>query len=435
MSQEDDAVVAWIRESAFPLATLNPHAPLDDLAPFQRIVGDAAIVGLGEGSHGTRECFLAKHRLLRFLVEKMGFTLVAMEMDWMRAAALNDYILTGRGDARTLLKQNGYWFWYAEEILDLSEWLRAYNADPHHQRIYFAGFDAVGLERASLDQVVRYIERVDPPHAARVAALYQPLSGVSILRLPAPPVRQRLIEAAQQVSRLLAEQAPVYIARSSPAAFAEIVRQARIAEQVTHRLHDADAPRHSAAFRAMAQRREQGLAEHIIWLHEQASAGAKMILWAHNWHVGTWGVWHLGPEKDLAPFQWVGAELRQRYREQYLALGFSFGEGKHNALAIDEEGRLLVHPRPPFLLAPARAGSYEETLARAGRQYVLDLRAAPAGEVRKWLEGPHPFRVLNDVHHSEEDDYHQTPLLRWFDVLIHLEQISPSRLLARRFAT
>src|SRR5579885_478210 len=185
MSQEDDAVVAWIRESAFPLATLNPHAPLDDLAPFQRIVGDAAIVGLGEGSHGTRECFLAKHRLLRFLVEKMGFTLVAMEMDWMRAAALNDYILTGRGDARTLLKQNGYWFWYAEEILDLSEWLRAYNADPHHQRIYFAGFDAVGLERASLDQVVRYIERVDPPHAARVAALYQPLSGVSILRSPA----------------------------------------------------------------------------------------------------------------------------------------------------------------------------------------------------------------------------------------------------------
>ncbi len=431
MSQEHDAVITWIKAGALPLTTLDPRAPLDDLAAFEQIVGDAAIVGLGEGSHGAHECFLVKHRLLRFLVEQMGFTLVAMEMDWMRAAALNDYILTGVGDVSRLLKQNGYWFWHTEELLDIIEWLRAYNVDPRHQQVAFAGFDAIGLEETSVTQVVRYIERVDPSRSAQVAALYQPLAGVSIRRLPAPAVRQWLIEAAQQVSQLLAEQAPVYIARSSPAAFAEVVRQARIVEYVTHRLYDADAPRHSAAFRAMAQRREQGLAEQVIWLHEQTSAGAKMVLWAHNWHVGTWGVWHLGPEKDLAPFQWMGIELRQRYRKQYLALGFSFGEGMHNALAIDEEGKLLIHPRPPFLIAPKRAGSYEQVLARAGRQYVLDLRAAPVGEVREWLEGPHPFRVLNDVHHSEEDNYHQAPLSRWFDVLLYLEQISPSHLLPK----
>ena len=85
MSQEHDAVITWIKAGALPLTTLDPRAPLDDFAAFEQIVGDAAIVGLGEGSHGAHECFLVKHRLLRFLVEQMGFTLVAMEMDWMRS--------------------------------------------------------------------------------------------------------------------------------------------------------------------------------------------------------------------------------------------------------------------------------------------------------------------------------------------------------------
>lgn len=62
-----------------------------------------------------------------------------------------------------------------------------------------------------------------------------------------------LIEAARQVSQVLADQAATYITRSSPTAFVEVVQQARVVEHITHRLHGADAPRHSTAFRAMAQ--------------------------------------------------------------------------------------------------------------------------------------------------------------------------------------
>ena len=431
MSQADTLIVSWLKAHAVPLTTLDPQAPLDDLAPFVDMVGAATLVGLGEASHGAHECLVVKHRLLRLLVERLGFSLLAVEMDWMSASRINEYVLNGVGEARALLKQNGYWFHNTREMLGLIEWLRVYNADPQHQKVRFAGFDAIGVERASLERIVEYVRQVDNARAAKVAQLYQSMAGVSIRRLPAPPVRHQLYDAAHQVSMLLTEQAHTYVARSSPSAFAAILQEARIVEQATCRLLYADTARSSPEFQTMAQVREQGMTENVCWLHEQAEGGEKIALWAHNWHIGTWGVWHLGPDKDQLPFRWMGIELRQRYHEHYVAVGFSFVHGQHNAIAIDQEGRWLAHPRPPFHLAPARdRETYHVMFAEAGQQYLLDLRA-PAGEaVRTWLAGPHPFRVLNDTQ-SNESDFHQAPLLQWFDVLIHIEQISPSHLLPK----
>jgi hypothetical protein len=39
--------LAWIRDRAIPIATLDAHAPLDDLEPFRAIVDGARVVGFG----------------------------------------------------------------------------------------------------------------------------------------------------------------------------------------------------------------------------------------------------------------------------------------------------------------------------------------------------------------------------------------------------
>jgi hypothetical protein len=46
-------VTGWIRQNAAPLNTVDHSAPLDDLAPLGRSIGDAEIVGLGESTHGA----------------------------------------------------------------------------------------------------------------------------------------------------------------------------------------------------------------------------------------------------------------------------------------------------------------------------------------------------------------------------------------------
>jgi erythromycin esterase-like protein len=80
-AQPTPQVANWIRHNASQLTTIDPTAPLDDLAPLRRMVGDAQVVGLGESTHGAREAFTLKHRMLRLLVEELGFRSVAWEDD------------------------------------------------------------------------------------------------------------------------------------------------------------------------------------------------------------------------------------------------------------------------------------------------------------------------------------------------------------------
>jgi len=75
-------VASWVAHHATPLATVDPAAALDDLAPLGRSVGGARIVGLGESAHGAAEELELKLRVLRFLVEERGFRCVAWEEDW-----------------------------------------------------------------------------------------------------------------------------------------------------------------------------------------------------------------------------------------------------------------------------------------------------------------------------------------------------------------
>lgn len=116
-------------------------------------------MGLGEGSHGAHEFFTMKQRVLEYLVEKMGFTLFAMEWSWSTGEQINDYVLKGQGDIQTILEQQGAWIWKTQEMLDLVHWMRTYNADASHlQKVHFAGFDCQDIAASTYASVVHYIQ-------------------------------------------------------------------------------------------------------------------------------------------------------------------------------------------------------------------------------------------------------------------------------------
>ena len=64
----------WIAARGIPFATVEPVDDDSDLLPLRAVIGDAPYVGVGEATHGSHEFFAMKHRLFRFLFERMGFT-------------------------------------------------------------------------------------------------------------------------------------------------------------------------------------------------------------------------------------------------------------------------------------------------------------------------------------------------------------------------
>jgi len=93
----------WLLDNVHPFTTDDPTADLDDLTALSELVGDAQVVALGEATHGTAEFFRMKHRIFRYLVEVEGFRVFMIEANMPESLAVNEYILTGEGDAKSRL--------------------------------------------------------------------------------------------------------------------------------------------------------------------------------------------------------------------------------------------------------------------------------------------------------------------------------------------
>jgi erythromycin esterase-like protein len=160
-------VIEWIRSHAVPLTTPEAGHGFADMEPLRSIVGDARVVELGEATHGSREFFQMKHRVLEFLATEMGFTIFSIEANMPEAYRLNDYVLTGKGDPRALLKGMYFWTWDTEEVLSMIEWMRAFNQSGKGQ-VEFTGFD-MQTPTVALDIAVRFAKQYDPDYASTLA--------------------------------------------------------------------------------------------------------------------------------------------------------------------------------------------------------------------------------------------------------------------------
>ena len=104
-------IVNWLQANGESFSTPQAGNGFADLQFLRDMIGDAKVVALGEATHGTREFFLMKHRILKFLVQEMGFNLFAIEASWPEANRLNEYVHTGVGDPAILLSGLYFWTW------------------------------------------------------------------------------------------------------------------------------------------------------------------------------------------------------------------------------------------------------------------------------------------------------------------------------------
>jgi erythromycin esterase-like protein len=166
LAQQNESPADWIRSRAIRLTTAEAGHGFADLQPLERIVGDARIVSLGEATHGSREFFQLKHRMLEFLVSQMGFSIFSIEANMPEAYRLNDYVLNGTGDPAQLLRGMYFWTWDTEEVLAMIQWMRTFNQSGKG-RVQFTGFD-MQIPNVAAENVRTFVVKYEPAYLSSV---------------------------------------------------------------------------------------------------------------------------------------------------------------------------------------------------------------------------------------------------------------------------
>ncbi len=379
--------VNWLRRNAIPVATTLAGNGFADLQPLHDVIGDARIVALGEATHGTSEFFRMKHRLTEFLASEKGFSLFAIEAGMAEASRINDFVLTGQGDPAELLEGLRSQVWNIQEVLDLILWMRDFNASGQG-RIQFTGFDMQSSALAA--QNVRiFLAQAEPA--------YIPTANAAFARIAAAEFRGRATAAdaaaARSIYEHLSAQRDVYL-------------QTIAREQVDWAIQNARLVVQRAESLAGITSRDRSMATNVEWILDQAPAGSKIVLWAHNGHVNR------NPG-------WMGDFLDQRYGDEMYVLGFAFGEGRYSAI-----GRGFL-PGIHEALPPV-PGSLETFLGAAGiPRFILDLR--PGHLPGKWFDEPRNFRSIGSA--AVRCAFYPIVAADHYDGLIWIDPTNPSQLL------
>lgn len=96
-AQADSGFFRWARAHAHPLPASDTLSD-DALAPFAAIVGRARVVAFGEPTHDTHEPLAFRNRLFRYLVERLGFTIIVLESGLTESYRVHQYVNGGDGD-------------------------------------------------------------------------------------------------------------------------------------------------------------------------------------------------------------------------------------------------------------------------------------------------------------------------------------------------
>ncbi len=405
-TEEED--LTWLQANAVPFTTTNPGGGYDDLARFGQMIGDARIVGLGEATHGTREFFTMKHRLVEYLVKEKGFTVFGIEATHTEAHRVNDYINGGPGDPVVLLTNLYFWTWNTREVADMLRWMREYNATaPADKKLSFYGFD-MQFSRVAMDSVVSYLRAIDAAAADSAEAHYTCYRTYQDRLSPVPPLpyttassstRQQCHNGVLAAHALLERRENEFVAQSGRRPYELALREARVVVQNEH--VKGLLPREGSEWR------DNYMAENIEWMADVAEPGEKIVLWAHNAHVSRW-----------EPF--MGVDLTERFEDDYVVVGFSFHRGKF--LAVQSGIGLFPATAPPAL-----ERSYEHQFHRLGHPlFMVDLRPLRenAPDNARWLRGPRLYRMIGAGYRprTPNDVYANHELVAEYDIMIHVEE-------------
>ena len=384
--------IEWLKENAIPLSTDSPSGNFTDLNQLNPLFENAEIVGLGEATHGTREFFQMKHRIVEWIAQQKDTVIFAIEANMPEARAINKYINSGIGNPKELLADLQYWTWNTEEVLQLIEWMRSYN-ETDKGKVEFWGFD-MAFPKVAADSVRSFIEKADPIFLEELEKSYEFPDDPEEFRSLNDNDIIEMQERVQSVKEYLSDNKVNYLKNYDTKFVEWVIQYARIVEQSVSR------------FTPNGNSRDESMAENIDWIYEQKKGNSPLLLWAHNSHIA---------RSDNG----FGKLLAEQFGDDYLNVGFTFGEGNYSAVLGPNEP-VSSYPSPP-----PKEGSVEYVFQTIGIPiFALNLDELINNPNGSWLKESKPMKSIGSV--ARDDPYGNIPLAEYFDIMIYIDQTTAS---------
>jgi erythromycin esterase-like protein len=415
----DYSLVSELEKAAFPLT--GAMTDYDDIIHAAR---GKKFVMIGEATHGTQEFYAMRAAITQRLIQELEFDAVAVEADWPEACNVNRYVsLMEDGTAQQALE--GFerfpaWMWRNTEVLHFIAWLQGWNARFSRPRaknsppVGFYGLDLYSMN-ASMHAVINYLDKVDPVAATRARNSYS-----SIDHFMDNLSKSALMDSCEQdiVLRLaeLQRKAHEYINNDGLTASDEnffAIQNAKVvrnAEQYYRAMLTGRRGAWNIRDKHMFETL-QSLSDHF---GKRKGREAKVVVWAHNSHVGNAAATEQGQQRNEVN---LGQLVCEAYGADVLLIGFSTSHGAVTAASGWDEPVECVNINPPF------PGSYEEIFHHVNcKNFLLDLRVN--NNATDLLMQPRLQRAIGGVYRpmtERQSHYFQTCLPEQFDFMIHID--------------
>lgn len=387
-------------------------------------IGDARFVLIGEATHGTHDFYKMRAEITQELITKKGFMAIAIEGDWPDAYRIHRYV-QGMGDkndweqALDTFKRFPKWMWRNTTLVPFFQWLRIHNDHQSSRKVGFYGLDLYSLN-SSMQAVINYLNKVDPEAAERARARYACFDHLgcdpqTYGYLASEGVKKPCIKEAIEQLLELQHHAFEYVRNNgSPEEdYFYATQNARIVKDAEHYYRSMFEGRISTWNIRDIHMLEtlNTISDH---LEERFKKPAKIIVWAHNSHVGDARATEMGEKGEVN----IGQLVREHHdsNNTYL-IGFSTYQGFVTAANNWDE------PAKHKRVNPGISGSYEELFHQLKyKKFILDLNRFD--QVEHYLHIPRLQRAIGVIYRPETErfsHYFFTRLPYQFDSVIHLD--------------
>ncbi|MBB3219397.1 erythromycin esterase family protein [Pseudoduganella umbonata] len=410
----------------------RPLSAGEDFDYLLESIGDASIVLLGEATHGTREFYRLRAEISKRLIVEKGFDAIAVEADWPDALRVSRYVQHGGDDMTAEGALSGYkrfpqWMWRNHEIVDLVNWLRLHNAHVASsvRRVGFYGLDLYSL-RQSMDAVIAYLDKEDPEAADRARQRYGCIDhmaedpqeyGYATTFGMKPHCEQEVMRQLTELTR----QATLHMKDTG----------GQVPDELFYAQQNARVARNAETYyRSMFQSRDESwnvrdshMAETLEALREHISQRTgrpgKIVVWAHNSHLGDARATEMGEHGQLN----LGQLVRERYRpDDIFLLGFTTHTGTVTA-ATEWDGPAELKPVVASRPDSVERLMHETSIATGMGQFLLPLRGHDSMLAR--LPSRYLERAIGVIYRPDTErysHYFHADAARQFDALVHVDR-------------